>query len=524
MTTGQPRDARTEAVGASLSTQVCVVGGGAAGIAATLRLAERGLTVLLVEAGATEIEGATQRLYAGRNIGLPYYDLLSCRLRYYGGTTNHWAGYCRANDPIDYEGRPELGVPAWPITAEDLAPYVAEAAATLGISESFFDPAAILTDRGAAPAGLLERRSSALETKVFQLSRELRHARLFEPRMVASPRVERVFNLNAVELAPSEDGRRIERVLARTTTGKEVSIEAETFVLCCHAIENARLLLVSRRADPRGIGNAHGHVGRHFMEHPHLFASRMIPSAAFPEIYDYDAMRRLRLNANLSLSAEAMRTHGVLNYYCRFNPVYARPGVAGALGGLRAGFMRPFDPSLIDDMARLMDDPAGASNLIGAALRRRRPAPLWFDLEHRIEQAPNPDSRIVLREERDALGVPIADLDWRLNDLDVHTFAKGQEIVTRELAALGMGRFEIETIDRDLVGSRLLGHYHHIGTTRMSHDAADGVVDRDCRVHGLDNLYVGGSSVFTTSGYSGPTMMIIAMALRMADHVAETAG
>jgi len=145
-------------------------------------------------------------------------------------------------------------------------------------------------------------------------------------------------------------------------------------------------------------------------------------------------------------------------------------------------------------------------------------------MEHRLEQAPNPASRVVISDRKDALDCPIADLDWQVNETDLDSFRNGQAEIARELAALGWGRFQEEEITMDLVKERVSGHYHQIGTTRMSASARDGVVDRDCKVHGVGNLYIGGSSVFPTAGYSGPTMMIIAFAMRLAEHLKEQVG
>jgi len=145
--------------------------------------------------------------------------------------------------------------------------------------------------------------------------------------------------------------------------------------------------------------------------------------------------------------------------------------------------------------------------------------PLYFELEHRIEQSPNPNSRVVISDRRDALGSLVADLDWRLAEPDYRSYRKAQELLGAELAALGWGRLMPEDVTPELVRSRVAGNYHNIGTTRMSSAPSDGVVDPDCRVHGVANLYVGGSSVFPSAGCSGPTMMIIGMALRMSEHL-----
>lgn len=507
-------DARSDAVGERLHAPVVIVGAGAAGITLARELAAKGQRVLLIESGGEKIEGKTQGLYVAPNTGSPYYDLASCRLRYFGGTTNHWSGYCRANDPIDYEGRPALGLPRWPVSHEELAPYIAQAATLLEIDSQFFDPEAQLKARGLTDVELLEKQAPALETKNFQLAQNIHFNGRFRPEIAGSPLIQPVEYLNIVEVVLDGSGRRVSHLTGVTLDGKQVRVDGNRFVLCCHAIENARLLLASDKQAAGGIGNANGHVGRYFMEHPYLFASRFIPSDRFPQLYNRSFLDRYHLNANISLSEAAMREHGVMSYYCRFNPVDIDPTARSAAGRVRRNFWEPASTDLFRDVALAMSDLPGI-----AAFVTKSDQPRFFALEHRIEQAPNPNSRVKLTAKTDKLGMREIELDWQFTDLDVKTLNIGQKIVAQELSALQMGRFEIEEIDMDMMRERALGHYHHIGTTRMSADPADGVVDPNQKVHGVDNLYIAGSSVFPSAGYSGPTMMIVGMTMRLAEHL-----
>jgi choline dehydrogenase-like flavoprotein len=301
-------------------------------------------------------------------------------------------------------------------------------------------------------------------------------------------------------------------------------------VLACHAVENARLLLTSNDVMTSGIGNQHDHVGRYFMDHLHIYASKFIPSGRFPALYNRFFAAARNLNANLGFTDDALRELDVLQYYCRFEPHYASTEVADAVSGLRDGFMEPGDVGYLRDIAIVLSDLGGAAELVLA--RRGLSAvksgetslfaalqPAYFVLDHRTEQAPNPSSRVVISGRRDALGNLIADLDWRLSEPDFRSFRIAQGKLASELSALGYGRFELEEITPEIVQSRVEGHYHNIGTTRMSDDPKAGVVDSNGRVHGVENLYVAGSSIFPTAGYAGPTMMIIGFALRLADHL-----
>lgn len=509
-------DARTDALPDVLQGNICVVGAGAAGITLARKLAQAVPGVILVESGGFEIEGRTQAMFAGRQLGLRYFDLTSCRLRYFGGTTNHWSGYCRANDPIDYEGRAELGLPAWPFGHEELDAHILEAGRSLGIEPNAFRPEEVLSSHGIDPDQLVEHHSDRLQTKIFQLAPDIRLGPIHRDEIGASANVRAVLNLNLTHIQLDPEARQVTHLEAATLTGKTCRIEARHYVLCCHAIENARLLLASNDVMAPGIGNAHDHVGRYFMDHTHVFAGRFIPSERFPPLYDRDFATRRRINANLSFSDAALRAEGLLQYYCRFEPQYVTPETRQSLRNVVFNFSRPGNPGYLADVAQVATELAGAVRYELSRRDIRYVRPDYFLLDHRLEQAPNRDSRVVLSDRRDAVGNLVADLDWRLNEHDIESFRRGQSLIGRELAALGYGRIEEEEITRDLVESRVEGHYHQIGTTRMSVAPEAGVVDPHGRVHGIANLHVGGSSVFPTAGYSGPTMMIIAMALRQA--------
>ena len=191
------------------------------------------------------------------------------------------------------------------------------------------------------------------------------------------------------------------------------------------------------------------------------------------------------VNVNLSLSEAAMRETDTLSYYCRFNPYYSEGStLETAAGTLISRAFEPISREYLAAIGEVLGDLPGAARLFASKVDRSLPLsqPDFFLLEHRIEQAPNPSSRVVLSPREDGIGGRVADLDWQLNELDARTFQIGQDIIVRELSALGMGRFEVEEIDLDLMRDRAEGHYHHIGTTRMAASASAGVVDASLKV------------------------------------------
>jgi choline dehydrogenase-like flavoprotein len=514
-------DARSSETTQPIEADICIVGAGAAGVTLAANLEKSGLKVVLLEAGGLQMEGQTQSLYDAQQTGLRYYDMTSCRLRYYGGTTNHWSGYCRENDRIDYEGRPGLDVPKWPVGYDEIAPFVSQAARLLGLEPREFDPAIKAEKHGFEAAQLLERQSPAFTTKVFQISRRRRIHELYDGVLDRQENLDVFLNANVTHIQLAPGGQRVAHVEARAFGKPPFKVVAKSFVLAAHAVETARLLLASTDVMPQGIGNRHGHVGRYFMEHPYVISGLMFPTERFPHLYDYEWTKRRSLNVNLSFSEQTMRQEGMLQYYCRFDPIYGHEHINEAASRLKSDFWSPGNMTALKALGTVFGDVPNTARFVGAKLTDRPAAPVAYRLDHRIEQSPNPNSRITLSNEVDALGVRKVVLNWDLNDLDYRTFARGQEVLVREFSRLKIASFDAPALTPELIRKHVKGHYHHIGTTRMSDDETTGVVDRHCRVHGVNNLYIAGSGIFPSSGYSGPTMMIIAFAMRLAAHLKE---
>ncbi|OGB04488.1 MAG: hypothetical protein A3E25_17965 [Burkholderiales bacterium RIFCSPHIGHO2_12_FULL_69_20] len=508
--------------GAVLDADLCIVGAGAAGITLAANLAATKLRVLLLEGGGERMSGESQGLYQAEQTGLDYFDLTACRLRYFGGTTNHWGGYCRENDPIDYERRPDVGLPGWPLTHADVAPYVDRAAVQLGLDPEGFSPKPHFARHSQAGDRLLEDLSDQFETKVFQLSKRLRFQELYADQLRDSSNTHVLLNANVVHLALNQAGTSVAHLQVRGAGGRRrFRGRAKRFVLAAHAIENARLLLLSDDVQRSGIGNGHDQVGRYFMEHPHVVNGLFFPSPRFPAIYGMDRLQRVGLNANLGLSRSSMTRQRILQYYCRFVPVYDFDRSADAVKRVADGFWEPMDLRMLKALSRVTQRPLEALRFGAYRAGVLQPRPVAYSLDHRIEQAPSPESRITLSDAKDALGLRRARLHWQLNDIDYRTFDVGQQTVMAELSRLGMGQFKAARLGREAVDAGVFGHYHHIGTTRMGTSPTGSVVDTNCRVHGVDNLFMAGSSVFASSGYSGPTMMLIAFAIRLAEHLVK---
>lgn len=494
------------------------MGAGAAGITLAREFVGTSVTVCLLESGGFEADEETQALYHGTTIGMPY-ALSGTRLRYFGGSTNHWSGLCRPLDPIDFETRPWVPYSGWPFAFDDLKVYYerAQGACRLGPFDYDLDSwvSAVPLRRAIV--------SRDIETVMWQHNEPTQFGKAYRRELEQAKNVNVLLHANLTELLTDESLRRIEDIAVVCLQGPRFTVRAKLFVLACGGIENARLLLNSDKQVPGGLGNQHDLVGRFFSEHPHSLVNEAVFSKPDLNLAYYDwwvrprpnaavrAWRRLRqelgfpvsrqpeVRAGFAVSEEAQRRHGLLNWSVMLEPESYRPTshLANEIG---------------------ITTRAVETGSIG----RDRPVS-WARLFLRTEQAPNRDSRIMLDERRDALGLRRVILAWRLSELDRYSIREGTRLFGRALGSAGLGRVRLDPAlseDDAASWSRVIeGGAHHMGTTRASDDPHEGVVDGNGRVHGLHNLYVAGSSVFPTVGHANPTLTIVALAYRLADHL-----
>lgn len=525
-------DLADHADGSRIDTDVAIIGAGAAGITLARRLAADGRDVCLLESGGLDFERDTQDLAAGDSVGHRYYDLVDSRLRFFGGTTNIWGGRCSVYGPLDIEQRSWVPHSGWPLAHADLAPYYERAGRDFGLGDGMGAAGAWHDEAGAA---------FRFDPEIISTARwrfDDAHER-FSPRraddLMQHPRVRIVTHANVTGLAASADANALDHLLVRRLDGAGISVRAAHYVLAAGGIENARILLASREVETDGLGNGNDQVGRYFMEHPHARAGILEARAGFA-LWAAFQRRTLgdgsRVAPVLLPSALLQQRESILNVALTFK--LQRDPAAGL--SLRKRLYRDLKHQLAPtttsrgawhryrDLRKLIQrhvrKPLARVNF-GRGITR-------VHVMVRGEQAPNPASRVTLAQETDALGVPRAVLDWRLSELDKRSVAVLTDALGRECERLGIGRLSasgwlqesgVEWPYDETVGNHPIAGYHHIGTTRMSASPRDGVVDADCRVHGYANLYVAGSSVFPTASWANPTLTIVALAHRLADHL-----
>jgi choline dehydrogenase-like flavoprotein len=523
-------DARSVAAAAEFSCDLCVVGAGPAGIAIAHRLRNSGLSVILLESGGFNLELPTQKLYRGEIRGDDYFRLDACRWRLFGGSSNRWGGWCRPLEAVDFTRREWLPYSGWPIDAEALQSYHADAARLFELPNARFDLAA-WRDRLPEPMAL---ESSNFENTVFQHSPETNFGDSCRLEIRNADNITAMLHANLVSIHLDSGSDRVGLLRVAALRRGAFTIRPRAVVLAAGGIENARLLLASQSDRPGGLGNEYDMVGRFFMEHLHVPAGHMIAAAGSwsPHYFAKAIFSDVRLRGVITPTAAAQDRFRLLSTsiavegarYSFGTPFVGWPprltfGPVRRYRMLRNGRWKGVVELLkrVAEVAQSVPKKARTWNAARFALSRAGPltgSERIHSLYFRSEQAPDPQNRILLSTRRDALGIPETRLDWRAKPIDLAAITGWVRLLDRDLRERSMGRVigPPEGWQRGIIGGP-----HHMGSTRMSADPRHGVVDAHCRVHSVANLYVAGSSVFATSGYANPTFALVTLALRLAD-------
>lgn len=478
-----------------ISCDICIIGAGAAGITIAKSFLYSGVSVCLMESGEFQANSDTQNLYKGWTVfnGEPEKEsyLHGSRLRYFGGSTNHWAGWCRPLDPMDFKKKDWVDYSGWPIDESDLAPYYSSAADVVEIDpfkEYEYD------GRGFAGEDSIIN-SPNMCAKHFHFSPPTRFGVKYRRDLIDARNIEIYINANARKIHLNENGDEVKHVTFETLSGVRFSVSATTTVIATGGVENARILLLSNNIQKNGIGNEHDQLGRYFMDH-----------ANYPH------------TANLFLS----NTSGNLNVYDRSKNL-KRVSILGFTDNMQKNnrllntAMQVVTPRINPDE---VNNAADVIQTFDAIRRNQADKDSMFlgQLEMISELNPDPNNRITLDHEVDRLGLQKSRLVLNLTTQHLKTITKSIELFAIELAKLSNGRLRIG-FSEDQPTRNYYPANHHSGTTRMSESSLSGVVDSDCKVHGIRNLFVAGSSIFPTIGFATPTFTIVAMAQRLSDHV-----
>ncbi|MDB6063786.1 MAG: family oxidoreductase [Verrucomicrobiaceae bacterium] len=528
-------DAREVGNAQTFHTTVCIVGGGVAGITLALSLAKQQIDVCLIESGGLSSEAATDDLYKGENVGIPYDFDCNYRSRYLGGSSNCWGGWNRPLETEDFIERNWVPHSGWPLSRADLKPFYDRTHSLLALGPTTFESEFWESSINNPRVRRVPFKTSRVQDSFAQFSPPARMGKMYRTELESSRFIRVFLHANATNIATDSKAQNVTQVEIRTLNGCSFSVSAKYFVLATGGIENARLMLSSNQTQKEGLGNGNDLVGRYFMDHPRMQAGMVKLRKPFRgnKLYDIKHQDKSRyvyahgtsVAAQFVLSPEVMEREQLLHSRVWFRSIFAGEGTnsVAALHRYTQTILHKGNANLQRrrDLMLMLRDPAST---IGYVMARAFPVPplvRGISLEIMVEPDPNPNSRVTLSDSRDPLGMRRVRVDWQLGSLVQKTFSRTLEILKEELQNAGAADIDVPPLFPDQQWpARLEGTWHHMGTTRMHDSAREGVVDRNCLVHGMNNLFLAGSSVFPTGGGNFPTMTLAALALRLADHMA----
>jgi choline dehydrogenase-like flavoprotein len=529
---------------------VCVIGAGPVGIILALELSRRGKTVFLVESGSVRMRKDVQLLSDADIADLNQHVQMDVAVRrQLGGTSNLWGGRCVPMDPLDFEPRPQLNEKGWPIRANDLAPFLQAACNYLGCGEAMFESpipglAPVLED---FRVDRLERWS--MQAKVGKVhSREIQLSRNLTLCLLAT----------AVNFKFDSDNA-VQSILLRGPDGAQAEIKARDVVLAAGGLENTRLMLAMRRESPRRFGDPDGPLGRYYMGHlTGSLASIGLHSPLLDQGLDYfnDAqgycvrrrfwpgpeLQRRKCLTNMTFRTEFPRIYdpnhnnGVLSlaYLGLSYPQIARFLVSEVVRRTHLGegpvsraahwrnFLRDI-PHVAAFFPKYLSDRFIFRSRSHSFFERCQSR--VYRLVYHAEHLPDENSRVSLTDDFDAFGLPRLSVNFRYSMADAEAILRGHECFATWLSRTGLGSLYWFVRPEDRIAHILnesRDGRHQIGTTRMGETPKTGVVDRDCRVFGMKNLFIAGTSTFTTSSQANPTLTAVALGLRLAQELTHS--
>jgi choline dehydrogenase-like flavoprotein len=537
--------------GGATEVEVAIVGAGAVGVAMAIRLAARVGRVALIEAGGAHFKHAQNlRFFKAAQITdarHPPTELY--RRRMLGGTTSVWGGRCIPFDPEDFT--PARGRSGWPIAFAEVDAHVSEALEFFDAGRPEFSAASALPTH---PVSLDGSAGDLVVDRIERFSKPTNVWRKWGAALARSREVTVIHGATCTNVVTNADGSRAIALELRTASNRSPKILASTIVLACGGLETPRLLLASRETRSCGLGNEHDLVGRYYMTHLvgnvgdlHFAAAEIARAFDYGMTPDGVYGRRLIL-----LSTAARQRDGIGNIVFRptipaiadashhdpvlsamffakslIIPEYARRLFAEAGGVSSSSMWRDHGANITFGLPRLCGFGVDWLKRRVCATRKLPSVFLYrtdgtYPLEFNAEHMPNAESRVLLGCETDPFGVPRLVVQWQARDSDIASICRAYRVLAAAVAKSGLGAVRL---DPDLPGvvrrAVVPQGGHHIGTVRMGTDPHTGVIDPNGEVWGTHGLFVAGTAIFPTSGFANPTLMAVALAFRLAEHLVQ---
>jgi choline dehydrogenase-like flavoprotein len=468
---------------------VCICGAGPAGITVARTLAKKGMRVALLEGGGLEYSQQSQDLYKGKtteSLGLKYYDnITNCRLRYLGGTSNHWTGMCGFFEEADLK-REMNGLPAWPISKEEMFKHSDEAKEILDLPKDVF----------------VEKnkwQGDHFSNYISGLSPPTRFKNKYLKELKESKLIDLYVNANLTDIKLDNHMEQVKYLEISNNSITKFKFSSKQYVLAMGAVETARILLSSNKQVALGVGNENDMVGRCFMEHLNVdYGGFVIDNS------------KLWHSSSISIKPTSVFANtanigsGVISFHSNAEVKdYGRTAILKK--ALRSMVCK--SESATSFAKKIKDFDCDGDGVISSM----------------IEQSPNKNSRLTLDTEKDRFGLPKIILDWQYNEFDLNTIRTIGVEAAKEMAKLGFARVKLSDyiLDKKINLENVGGHCHQMGTTRMSTNPKYGVVDENSKVHGMKNLFISSSAVYPTGGFCNPTFTLTMLALRLGNHLSQ---
>jgi choline dehydrogenase-like flavoprotein len=530
----------------TLKCDLCIVGAGAAGITLALEFADSNIDVILLEAGNISNSGKSQQLYQGSVTDrLRHLPTDQARYRQLGGTTSMWGGRCLPYDQIDFDKRSYVPYGNWPIDRQQLDPYYVKAHTYCQCGDFKY------TIKDAIPNAIPEmipgfKDGDLVSTTIERWSPPTHFGKVYKSRLENAANIRVFLNAVATDIETNENGDHATGLTVHTYQDNSFKINAKNIVLAGGGFEVTRLLLNSNKIHKKGIGNHSDWLGRGYMPHIHGVISRIKFNDDLPIVFGYEQdASGVYCRRRLWPSEASQKKHKILNaYFLLDRPLLGDPDHGNALLSLAFLTKRLKKQDAGEDIGtgkfglywshikNILTGSAGIISVLPQFSRKRflqnrripslllKPKNNAFSLYFQTEQVPNRDSRITLSNEKDRFGLSRINVDFKISAFDVASVHKTHQLIGDELKKQGLGELTFNS-DNPIEDIRnchaVMGH--HIGTTRMSSDKKEGVVDENCQVHDVANLFIASSSIFATSSQANPVLTTVALTIRLADHL-----
>lgn len=453
-----------------------ITGSGPAGISLALRLEEAGKKILIIEAGNLEVSKESQDLYSGEVIGDKYFNLDEARLRCFGGSSGHWGGNCFELDDTDFKN--------WPIKKTDLLKYKNKAKEILNLKGDF------------------DKKKSYFEDfeEISFLQSDVRFGDKYLEHIKNSRNIFLILNTPLLKIIPySMSTNEIEKIVVLLENKYFKEIKIKKLILCSGGIENSRLLLWSKISSNSNFLQELP-IGHYWSDHPTGDAAQFILNKELNKKYE-----NLE-NIQISPSKEYLIKNNLNN--CRFNFKKIKNNNKDF-----KKYIKDFVCLAPNLGKKLLENSIGSKSIhcFGA-------------IKFSTEQEGIYENKITLDNFKDKLGIPRTKINWNIKDNVFQTLIKTLENLGNQFIEKNIGRIGIDKTIYDNNFKKIndvYGNHHHIGGTIMGKNKKSSVVDSNLKIHSLKNLYVAGSSVFSSAGHANPTYTIVMLSLRLGDHLLE---